>query len=251
MTSMPREWGQTLIRLTAALVLAFGMAGCATQQSANGIYDPYESFNRSMHEFNKGVDTAVLRPVSKAYDFAMPDLFRFLINNGLNHLALPVDFANHLLSADIEEAGETLARFGLNTVMGAGGLLDPASDLGIARKPSDFGKTLAYWGVGEGPYFELPLLGPTTTRDGFGRLGDMAFSPTTYISGPVGPYVGPGVLTTRIVETRASNSDAIDSVLYESGDSYATARSVYLQMRRAAVNGGQADAEEAPDIFAE
>lgn len=239
----------------AILAVTVALAGCAStggsETAVNGINDPYEGLNRRTHSFNKTVDRFALRPVAQGYDAVTPGLFRLLISNGLNHLALPADFANQLLSAQWQPAGETLARFGINTVAGAGGLLDPATDFGVRRQPSDFGKTMAFYGVGEGPYFESPFLGPTTTRDFTGRVVDILFDPTTYISGGAGTAIGAAKTGGGIIEARADNAELIDSVLYESGDSYATTRSAYLQNRRAEINGGQADPNDAPDVFAE
>ncbi len=208
------------------LVLAVGCASTPT----SGVNDPYENLNRDIHEFNKGVDRYAIRPASDAYDTVTPELVQFLVANALNHLELPRDFANNLLSGRWEPAALTFARFGINTLVGAGGLLDPATDVGVNKQDADFGLTLATYGAAEGIYYEIPLLGPTTVRDTVGRVVDIAFAPTTYVGGPI---VGATETGLRIADTRQANRSAIDNALYESPDSYLTARTFYLQSRRA------------------
>lgn len=239
----------TRAAMLATLLLA---AGCASTQTAdpNGlrVSDPYENVNRKTHAFNKAADRVVLRPVAQAYDAVTPGLVQFLIRNALNHLELPRDFANHLLQGEGTKAGETLLRFGVNTVVGAGGLLDPATAFKLPKQNADFGMTLAKWGLGEGIFYEIPLLGPSTVRNTTGLVVDMAFSPTTYLGNPAFGAAATGV---RLAEGRARNKEAIDSVLYESADSYATSRSIFVQRRRALAGEGSAPEDDAPDIFAE
>ena len=169
---------------------------------------------------------------------------RFLLNNGLDHLELPRDFVAHLLSGELESAGRTVLRFGVNTVVGAGGLLDPATDFEIPKEDADMGKVLATWGFGEGIYYEMPLLGPTTVRHTIGRVLDMGLAPSTYIAAPIG---GVTVTAAEAVEFRAANRETLDSVYYDSADSYATTRALYYQNRRAFIDGG-VDLSTAPSI---
>lgn len=225
------------------------LAGCAStmdsQTSELGVHDPIQGFNRGMHGFNKGVDQYVLRPVAIGYDAATPGLVQFLLRNALSHLELPRDFAANLFSGEIEAAGVTLARFGMNTLLGAGGLLDPATDFELPKQDADFGKTFASWGADEGAFHEIPLIGPSTVRHTAGRIVDMAFAPTTYLGEP---FIGPAKTAIEAVDFRAQNAEVIDEVLYESADSYIAEQSLYIQARRAFVNDGAADIENAPDF---
>lgn len=241
----------------AAVFLAAGLAaGCAHQDAGNGLVaDPYESQNRSVHAFNKGLDQAVLKPVSEVYDVATPQLVKHLLSNGLDHLRLPGIFVNRLLQGDIEAAGEVLGRFSLNTTIGAGGLLDPATEFGLPYEPTDFGVTLATWGTEEGVYLEAPFFGPSTTRHLAGRIVNLALDPSVLITAGV-VEVGAAVSiasTARtpvdIVNTRHENADIVNDVLYESEDSYLTARTGYIQNRRRFVAGGETDTKALPDIF--
>ncbi|MEM6670231.1 MAG: VacJ family lipoprotein [Pseudomonadota bacterium] len=237
---------QSIGRATAALFVAATLSACATTEAVDGVYDPYQPLNRDFHEFNKGLDTVVVRPVSSVYGDVTPGLVRLLIGNALSHLELPRDFANNVFMGKWEPAGSTLARFAVNTIVGAGGLLDPATDFEIEKQDADFGMTLAHYGAGEGAYWELPFLGPGTTRSHWGRFVDFAFAPTTYIGAPISGYT---VLGLNTVEFRDTNENAVDSVLYESADSYTTARSLFLQNRRAQL--GEADDGEEVEIIAE
>lgn len=233
----------------ACVLLAFLVSACASGEPQDGqlIADPYEKFNREIHSFNKGVDTAVVSPASKAYDFVTPVLGKFLIGNALSHLSLPGVFANHVMQGELRDAGETLARFTLNTVLGAGGFLDPATEFGADYVDTDFGLTLAEWGVGTGPYLELPLFGPSTARDAVGRVVDSIFVPTSYLVGSDGAWA---VRAVDVIDTRDRYRALIDDVLYESEDSYRASRNAYVQNRRR-VQAGETQIEALPDIFTE
>ncbi len=236
-------------------VLAAAVAGCAAKAPEGAlIADPYEATNRHIHAFNVGLDTAVLRPVSQAYDFVTPGTVRLMIGNASNHLRLPVIFFNNLIQGEFETALATLGRFGVNTVAGAGGLLDPATEFGLPLESTDFGITLAKHGANEGPYVVLPIFGPSTGRDAIGVLGDIALNPLTYItvgSGEARYAITGARVATPVVDARARNADVIDELLYESEDSYVALRSAFIQNRRRAVAGGQVAPEDVPDIFAQ
>lgn len=230
---LPNGW---FMKRAAAALILMTTAGCASMNSpenaALGVNDPFESVNRDIHAFNKGFDRYALRPIAQGYDAATPGLFRLFISNALSHLELPRDFANHVLTAEFESAGRTLLRFAINTTVGAGGLLDPATDFEVEKENADFGKTLAVWGAGEGFFYSIPFLGPSTVRHTAGRVVDLAFAPTSYLDEPLVP-IGVGALAA--VEARADNAGAIDSLLYDSVDSYSAVRSFYLNSRRSFV----------------
>lgn len=241
-------------RRIAALTLFAFVSACATAEPGADLSatDRTEGFNRAMLDFNLALDRNIMRPAAKGYDFVTPTLVKHLVGNGFSHLDLPADFANYLMQGEINLALETLGRFTLNTVLGAGGLLDPATEFGLPRKDTDFGVTLGKHGVGEGNYWMLPVVGPKTTRDALGGIVDLAMNPTTYL-GIVAPGVSPeaGIALTvgERVDKRHANAEVIDELLYESPDPYISLRSVYLQRRRALVAGDDAGAESLPDIF--
>ena len=164
------------IRRGLALGAILSVAACATAdpRAELSATDPHEGFNRKMLDFNLALDRNVLRPVARGYDAVTPALVKHLLGNGFNHLDLPADFINYLLQGEIDPALETLGRFTINTVLGAGGLLDPATEFGLPKDDTDFGITLSRHGVGEGTYWMLPVVAPITTRDAFGGLVDLA-----------------------------------------------------------------------------
>ncbi|MEM9061732.1 MAG: VacJ family lipoprotein [Pseudomonadota bacterium] len=239
-------------RITAILMI-FCLGACSGGRSDGAlVHDPLEDWNRGVHSVNKGLDEVVLRPAADAYDFATPTLFKHVFGNAVRHIRLPGIFVNYVLQGDAEEAASTLGRFAINTVYGAGGALDPAADLGLRSVPTDFGLTMATWGVGEGAYLELPLFGPSTVRDAFGLVVDTALQPTTYISG--GSEVLIASATVRVldvVDTRNRNKGLIDEVLYRSEDSYVSIRTAYIQNRRRRVAGGETSVDDLPDLFAD
>lgn len=232
------------------------VAGCAAAPIADGVLisDPYEETNRFVHDINKDVDILFLKPVAEGYGLITPTLIQHMVANGLHHLRLPAVFLNRALQGDLEEAGAVLARFSINTIIGAGGLLDPATEMGLPYTPSDFGVTLAAWGADEGVYHEIPFFGPQTTRDVAGKIGGFFLDPTVLIT--LGVIDASGAVTavdnsrTALVPVNArhENAELIDQLLYETEDSYVAVRTGYVQSRRRQV-AGEATDELLPDIF--
>lgn len=242
----------SLQRIAGVLLLAALVSACAAPRDGELVADPYQGFNREVHAVNKGLDEVVLRPASQAYDLVTPTLFRFLFANAIDHLDLPNVFVNQLLQGDGEEALATFGRFAVNTIYGAGGALDPATELGLPKENTDFGLTLASWGVEEGAYLELPLFGPSSERDAVGLLVDFALSPTTYVSGGADTAVQAALSAVRpidILEARTKRGALIDDLLYRSEDSYVSLRTNYIQNRRRRASGNETDVEDLPDLF--
>lgn len=234
----------------ALLAAATVLAGCAAQSAdpEDFAFDPWESTNRGIHEFNKGWDTILIRPAAQAYDAVTPGLVRHLVANGLDTLDMPAIIVNYVLQGEAMAALRSTGRLGINLVMG-GGLLDPATSFGLPKERTDLGITFAKWGIEEGPYVELPLLGPATVRDGVGRVAEIVLDPFNFLTGvPAADALGPGTAGVGILELRAANAAAIDRVLYDSEDSYVTLRTTWLQLRRRQVAGGPT-AETLPDVF--
>lgn len=233
----PAVWRARLVKI-AAFAAVLSASACASQGEVVpelGVTDATPAFSRKVHAFNKGFDRRALRPLSARYDRATPKPARALIRNALSHLETPRDLANHVLSGRIAAAGRTLARFAVNTALGGGGLVDPASELGLTNEPADFGQTLYTLGAGEGVYYEAPFLGPTTIRHTVGRSIDFLLNPT---------------MTLSIIEFRAANAAVIDQLLYDSPDSYAASRAAYLQNRRFYLKGDEDGAAPgAVDLF--
>lgn len=212
------------------LVALVSMAGCAAP--VGGVNDPLEPVNRSFHAVNKGLDRVLVSPGAKVYGGIFPDPVEQGVQNFASTLDQPGDLANHLLQGDLEGAGVNFARFALNAVFGLGGLFDVATEAGVPEGKTDFGETLHVWGFGEGPYLELPILGPSTTRDTVGSVVDIALNPVSKVTkGKDATVVTIAQILSRLGD-RSRYSDTVDSILYDSADSYAQARLLYLQNRR-------------------
>lgn len=232
---------------------ALGACGSPGPGASIADRDRLESTNRFFHDANVKLDSNILRPVAQGYDYVTPELFKHMLGNAYNHLNTVGDFANYLLQGDLDASATAFGRLTVNSILGVGGLLDPATEFGLPREDTDFGVTLGKYGVGEGSYLVLPLLGPSTTRDASGGIVDRAFDPRTYIGifidGEIVDYALPGTQALEIIDARDRNADLIDDVLYNSADSYISLRSIYLQRRDSLIRGEDGGTEALPDIF--
>lgn len=216
----------------AAVLLALG--GCASTGQHNP-RDPLEPMNRTVAQFNEGVDSVLLKPVATVYQRHVPALVRTGVSNFFGNLGDLWSGANSLMQLKIHDAAENVMRFSVNTVFGLGGILDLASEMNIERHREDFGKTLGRYGVPAGPYLVLPLLGPSTLRDTLALPVDMRYNVLSEIK----PEATRNALgTLRLVDQRANLLRA-SSVLEEAAlDKYSFTRDAHLQRRRAEVVEG-------------
>lgn len=208
------------------------LAGCATAPHQH-TGDPYESFNRSMFTFNQKVDKAVIRPTAVAYKKVTNPPVRRSITDFFDNIRLPVTIGNDLLQAHVGDAAENTGRFLINLTLGFGGFFDPATHFGIPDHRSDFGITLARWGVPDGPFLMLPFIGPTTVRNVWSLPVDSyLFDPLSYYSRnhgyPYGQQYLPQLL--YLVNLRA-NAMSVESFLNEAYDPYTFVREAYRQHR--------------------
>lgn len=224
-------------RLAGLLIIlaTAGLGGCATGPNPA---DPFEPWNRRVANFNEHVDSVVLKPAAIGYRQAVPAPARTGINNFFANLGDGWSAVNNLLQLRVHHALETWMRFGVNSFLGFGGILDLASELGIERHRADFGQTLGRWGVETGPYMVLPLLGPSTLRDTLALPVDHWGDPVRIVEGAP---LETGLYALRAVDTRANLLRA-SSVLDDAAlDKYSFTRDAYLQRRRAQVNGAAAE----------
>ena len=192
-------------------------------------YDPLESFNRAMFNFNRRVDRFVLKPVARVWNFVVPELAQQSLANAFDNIAMPRRLINSLLQLKAEGAGRELARFFLNTSMGVGGFFDVATELGIPRSEEDTGQTLGYYGVGPGPYLILPFLPPLTVRDAFGFAADAAMQPISYVA----PFeASVGMRGGQVVNDRSLNLETFEEFEQVTFDLYSATRNAYLQRRQ-------------------
>lgn len=218
------------------------ISACAAPGLGANPGDPYEATNRQIHEFNKDLDQALLRPAGQAAA-GLPLEIREPIINFSDNVALPGMVLNGLLQGDIDGALTNAFRFAINSTWGILGLADPAAELGLAEQETDFGETLAVWGVPEGAYLELPALGPSTERDAVGRLVDFLIDPLDHFgSRQMLAYATVATAAERVIE-RGTFGGMLDSILYDSADSYAQTRLIYLQNRRFELGAAAGDAD--------
>ena len=233
------------LMITVFLLLALGNATAGSDgvntlsKSKNGeVKDCFEGVNRAFFAFNKGLDNILVEPLAKGYRY-LPSPIRTGTSNFLSNLSLVVTVPNNILQGDIGLAGKNTARFAVNTTVGILGLFDPATKLGLNNyEKEDYGQSLATWGVGEGCYLVLPVLGPSTARDTVGSLatflgGDAWYNitvrnDTRYVS-DFDYYASRG---TSGVDFRAKNLESFDNLEKNSMDFYASVKSLYLQDRR-------------------
>lgn len=228
----------------ATLAAALLLGGCATTGPATP-GDPWEGFNRKVFAFNEAVDDAVLRPVAEGYRDHVPQLVRTGVSNFLGNIGDVWSAANHFLQGKAQSGLEQTMRVLTNTLFGLGGLLDPASEMGLKRHSEDFGQTLGRWGVGPGPYLVLPFLGPSSLRDGIGRVPDMAASPSNLFDDSKANSLAT-VLT--VVDARAALLGVTGLADRVSLDKYSFFRQGYLARRQDAVYDGAPPAEAFEDI---
>lgn len=239
--------------LVSSLLMTSALGACATQPgpSPDEVYDPLEPVNRQIFAFNEAADKVVVGPAADVYETVTPQFARTGIGNFLSNLRSPVIFVNDVLQGEGERAADTAFRFMVNSTFGLGGLFDPADhDLGIPRHREDFGQTLGSWGVPEGPYLVLPLMGPTNFRDVAGGGVDTAFDPLTWtefddrdLDNEI--LVARGVL--GALQARVALDDQIDA-LREQPEPYVALRRAYTSQRQADIRNGREEEDPYTDL---
>lgn len=231
-----------------ALAAALGAAGCATTPGSDALAqrDPLESINRPIYAFNRAIDRAAVRPVAKAYVWSVPASGRRGVSNFFENVDEPWTAINALLQAKPKAALRAVARFLINTTLGVGGLADHATFFGIERQEEDFGQTLAVWGLGSGPYIMLPLLGPTTLRDGAGSIVALVADPYGIARSELNLGLAGRIGLSGLagLDARARLLGGAETVLDTAADEYATVRSAYIQSRRNDIYDGSPPVED-------
>jgi len=223
-----------------ALAASLLLVGCASAPTANP-KDPWEPMNRSVASFNDKVDDNVLKPLATGYRNVVPDLIQTGVRNVFNNFADMWSTVNNLLQLKPINTAESLGRVIVNTVFGIYGIFDVATYIKLERHPEDFGQTLGYWGMPNGPYLVLPLFGPSTLRDGASLPVDFAVSPTKLIADiPTRNEV----FALRLVSKRAELLKPGNLLEEASIDKYSFTRDAYLQYRRSQIYDGNPPDEE-------
>jgi phospholipid-binding lipoprotein MlaA len=231
-------------RVAAALglAIAIGCGGCASRPAApseaaaaDPDNDPAEPVNRAIFKANLAADHAVVRPVAQAYVDHVPQAVRQGVHNVVQNLKEPATAVNDLLQGHVTKAWQSVGRLAVNTTVGGAGMVDVAKKWGLPPHQADFGETLAVWGVKEGPFVELPLLGPSSARDAVGTVVDLAMNPLAYVGGPPAAYASIASGGADAVDVRAQHLKDLDDLERNSLDFYAELRSVYRQHRAAEI----------------
>ncbi len=248
--------------LPVLAVVVLGLQGCATKPPADDpdavadykqTNDPLEPTNRVFYAVNNGLDTVILKPAALAYRYVVPGPVRDGVHHVLANISSPIQLANDMLEGKPRRAGDTTMRFLINTTAGVFGIFDVATKWGYPEHDADFGMTLASWGVPEGPFLFLPVLGPTDPRDAAGFGIDIALDPFTWIgTGPNHP--GWSAFTwsrygLNAIDSRERVLDPLDQIKKTALDPYATFRSLYRQHRHAQIEAMRDDHRETTPIW--
>lgn len=216
-----------------SLFMAALLAGCATQANR----DPLEGLNRGIYKFNDVADKAVIKPVAGAYKAVLPSPVRSGVNNFFSNLGTFVTLINDLLQFKFSKAMDDAGRFAINTTFGIAGLVDVASMDNVPKHNEDFGQTLGHWGVGNGAYLVLPILGPSTIRDTGGLVVDTAlFDPLGYVDSA---RIRNQAYLVKMVDKRSQYLPASDLLDEAALDPYVFMRDAYLQRRENQVQDGR------------
>ena len=240
-TSVAKTRTNVFFAFALAIIMAVSVTGCASSQNPNAGYkaeinDPIEPVNRAIFAVNNVFDRFLFEPVAKIYDAVFPGFVKDSIQSFMRNLRSPIIVANNLLQGDFGDAGVATARFLINSTVGVAGLVDVAATLGLMYEDEDFGQTLAVWGLGDGMYVVLPLLGPSSLRDAGGKVADLAVDPLFIWQNNTHNewvYITRGAV--EAIDNRARAIKAIEDLRKNSLDYYAAVRSAYSQRRAALI----------------
>lgn len=248
-----RTMSYRILTLAICVFLAAGTTGCARSLDPElgykaTINDPIEPVNRGVFAFNNLLDIAIIEPIAKVYNFLLPSFARDGVQNFMRNLNTPIIVANELLQGDIKGVGVAAARFVINTTAGIGGLIDVASHQGLPYSQEDFGQTLAVWGMGDGFYLVLPVIGPSSLRDTAGLAVDSYADPLRIWTHNTDRE---WIYYTRVgldgLDKRARLVRATEDLRRNSLDYYAAVRSAYVQKRQSLIRDAGTRATAIPD----
>lgn len=227
--------------LLAVLAVLLAGAPVTPAFSQDAVEDPWKPLNQHIFRFNQTFDDWIMRPVAVSYRAVTPPPLQQGVSNFFSNLDDVTVMFNNALQGKPRAAASDAGRVLLNTTFGIGGLWDVAKHVDLKKHDEDFGQTLAVWGVGRGPYFIMPFVGPSTLRDTFGFGVDIAATP---VSSPDEPAVRNSLHALRLIDTRVRALE-LDDLIY--GDAYIFMREAYLQRREYDVHDGNPPKQENPD----
>jgi len=224
--------------LAGCLLASLAVPGFADDTEGAKNPDPWEGFNRKIYGLNDWGDRWFVKPIATGYTKITPAPVRRRVSNFYDNLWLPLTIINQLLQGKVGAAGNDTGRFLMNTTVGLLGLFDPATTAGLDYHEEDFGQTFGRWGIPAGPYLVLPFLGPSTVRNGIGKIGDARLFPPRYIEHDGWRYAAYGLF---FIDKR-SRLFGVEKLV--SGDRYVFIRDVYLQTVDFQIKDGEIDAED-------
>lgn len=242
------SFNNNLLHVFFAVLISAAISGCATAPGERDPRDPWEPMNRTVFKFNEAADKAVVKPVASAYRFVTPRLLRVGVTNFFGNINDVSVFFNDVFQGKGQRAVAGAGRVIINTTFGLGGFIDVAGAAGNPKQNEDFGQTLGFYGVGPGPYWTLPLLGPSTVRDAGGRVVDSFLTPTSYLISDTTTRIG---LTALEAVNLRSNLLDTEKVLDEAGavDRYSFLRDAFLQRREVLIYDGNPPKKNGEDDF--
>ena len=238
---------------TAIFISILGTISSITACRAEDIPDPIEPFNRAMFWVNDKFDSYLLEPVAKGYNYITPKPVQNCVKNFFVNLNSPIYFVSDILQLKFGQSAEHLARFGINSTIGGLGLFDvAASEFNLEHHYEDIGSALGYWGIGQGAYLVLPLLGPSSIRDGVGLLGEAFLNPTVAVTFSDirqrdKNIIIYGTNTVFFVNQRSRMIETINSAKEASVDYYSFIKHAYQQNRQSVIFDGTPPEEEYDD----
>ena len=232
-----------LSRFSVLFLTLFILSSCSTTGSAKN--DPLEPMNRAIFEFNEVVDDNVLEPIAKTYKYVTPDPVETGISNFFSNLGEVSTIANDVFQFKFKQAGYDFVRFSINTTIGVFGIFDVATSVGLKKNKEDFGQTLGYWGIPQGPYLVLPFFGSSTLRDAPGLYADMQVSPVQQLDNEEALALN----ALNAISTRARLLRATKILDTAAKDKYIFIRESYLQKRESMVNDGDSEEDFEIDVI--
>ncbi len=229
-------------RIVLLVLLPILLGGCANLAENP---DPWEPMNRKVHNFNLSLDRAIFQPIAEGYVKVVPQRMRTAISNFYNNLRMPKVIINSFLQGKPVETLDAIGRFVMNSSLGVGGLFDLASDVNLPQRDEDFGQTFAVWGIPQGPFVEIPFLGPSTVRD----VWDI---PLSIYTNPLNPLfsIGPATIPVTVIGVVDARARVLAATRFrdESAlDTYVFQREAFLQRRNFLIHDGNPP----PDAFDE
>ena len=234
---------QSRFPLISIMMLVLLLSSCSTTGSSKN--DPLEPMNRAIFQFNEVVDDNIFEPVAKTYKYITPDPVETGVSNFFSNIGEVSTIANDVFQFKFKQAGYDFLRFSINTTIGVLGIFDVATSVGLKKNNEDFGQTLGYWGIPQGPYLVLPFFGASTFRDAPGLYADMQISPINQLDNEEELTLN----ALNAISTRARLLRATKILDTAAKDKYIFIRESYLQKRESMVNDGDSEEDFEIDVI--